>query len=117
MEFGADLGLLEKKASATPLHFAAANSSIPVAEILIDAGAYINDVDKNGWTPLHYVVRSNTGKLAVLRVLTSCMPYALNEPYLCSICWKQVPILLLETKKERLLCTMQLTWTGHPVPE
>ena len=117
MDYGADLGLLEKKDSATPLHFAAANSSMLVAEILIDAGAYVNDADKNGWTPLHYVVRSETGKLTVLRVMLSSTHVPSNPLYSCSIYWKPVPIRLLETKKEPLLCTMQLIQTGHLLPK
>lgn len=54
--------------SATPLHFAASSGSIPVAKVLVEAGAYANAVDDFHSTPLHYVVTTDSGKLTMLLV-------------------------------------------------
>ena len=64
----------------TPLHWAAAESNDPeVVSVLVDAGASLEAVSREGRTPLHFAARSN-GNLEVLRALLRYEPdvYARN---------------------------------------
>ena len=55
--------------SATPLHWAAAETDDPeVVSVLVEAGASLEAVSSDGRTPLHFAARSN-GNLEVLRAL------------------------------------------------
>jgi ankyrin repeat protein len=47
----------------TPLHIAASNCRIEVAQFLIDHGANLNSIDHDGSSPLHYVILS--GRCAI----------------------------------------------------
>ena len=51
----------------TPLHFAAGNNSLAVAELLLDRGADKEARDVNQWTPLHCDAEND--KLAVAELL------------------------------------------------
>ena len=65
---------------ATPLHWAAAFSDDPeVVGALVEAGACLEAVSRNGRTPLHFAARRN-GNLEVLRTLLRYEPdvYARN---------------------------------------
>jgi len=66
VERGANVGIVEKQVSATPLHFAATSGSVAVAKVLVEAGAYVNAMDASEATPLHYVVTGERGRLIVL---------------------------------------------------
>ena len=53
---------------ATPLHRAAINNCLAIAEYLLEFGADIEAVDKHGFRPLHYTVRFarlETGKMLI----------------------------------------------------
>jgi ankyrin repeat protein len=53
---------------ATPLHRAAINNCLAIAEYLLEHGADIEAVDKHGFRPLHYAVRFarlETGKMLI----------------------------------------------------
>ena len=66
--------------NATPLHWAAAGSVDPeVVRVLVEAGASLEAVSREGRTPLHFAARSN-GNLEVLRALLRYEPdvYARN---------------------------------------
>lgn len=66
--------------NATPLHWAAAFSNDPeVVSILLEAGASLEAVSREGRTPLHFAARSN-GNPEVVRVLLQYEPdvYAQN---------------------------------------
>ncbi|MDE2806734.1 MAG: ankyrin repeat domain-containing protein [Gemmatimonadota bacterium] len=66
--------------NATPLHWAAAASDDPeVVSALVEAGASLEAVSREGRTPLHFAARSN-GNLEVLRALLRYEPdvYARN---------------------------------------
>ena len=59
---------------ATPLHWAAAESDDPeVVRVLVEAGASLEAVSRDGRTPLHFAARSN-GNLEVLRALLRYEP-------------------------------------------
>ena len=38
----------------TALHYAAKNGQTTVARALLDAGAFVDSITTQGWTPLHY---------------------------------------------------------------
>lgn len=66
--------------NATPLHWAAAKSDDPeVVGVLVEAGASLEALSREGRTPLHFAARSN-GNLEVLRALLRYEPdvYARN---------------------------------------
>ncbi|KAI1431977.1 Glycerophosphoryl diester phosphodiesterase family-domain-containing protein [Xylaria sp. CBS 124048] len=46
----ADLKLVEKSFSWNPLHIAAVDGHLPVAQLLIDAGINVSEPDSSGWT-------------------------------------------------------------------
>lgn len=46
----ANIELAEKSFSWTPLHVAAVDGHLPIVELLIEAGAEINQLDASGWT-------------------------------------------------------------------
>ncbi|XP_072043046.1 uncharacterized protein [Amphiura filiformis] len=50
----------------TPLHRAAHLSSDKLCRILLDAGAYIESSDKDGWTPLHFAADSGSDKCCTI---------------------------------------------------
>ncbi|XP_072044177.1 uncharacterized protein [Amphiura filiformis] len=50
----------------TPLHRAAHLSSDKLCRILLDAGAYIESSDKDGWTPLHFAADSGSEKCCTI---------------------------------------------------
>ena len=52
----------------TPLHTAAANNSVDVAQLLIDAGASIDKLDKDGLAPLHIAAENNALEIAYLLI-------------------------------------------------
>ena len=56
----------------TPLHLAAAEGFSPIVVCLLEYGADINAITINGWTPLHYMIITETmssRKMEVLSVL------------------------------------------------
>lgn len=62
--------------NATPLHWAAAFSDDPeVVSVLVEAGASLEALSRNGRTPLHFAARRN-GNPKVLRALLRYEPYA-----------------------------------------
>lgn len=68
MTYGASVQIKDDKVSAQPLHFAALSGAISVANVLLEAGAYVNAKDKQKNTPLHYVVTAEEGKLSMILV-------------------------------------------------
>jgi len=78
--YGANVSILEDEAGATPLHFAATSGFVPVAKVLVEAGAYVNDVDNNHLTPLHYNLKSPHGRMIMFKVIFTlevCMSHQL----------------------------------------
>ena len=55
--------------SSTPLHWAAWNNSLELAELLISSGAEVNAENKYGRTPLHWAAMNDS--LAVAKLLIS----------------------------------------------
>src|SRR6478672_3201484 len=51
IELGADVNAIEK-IGFTPLHFAAQEKKLEIAQLLVDHGANVNAQDKHGNTPL-----------------------------------------------------------------
>ena len=88
VEAGANVEILEDISAATPLHFAASNGSIPVAKVVLEAGAYVNAVDDSHMTPLHYVVVpevTDMGKLTVLMVYNSAYTGWISVMCVCAV--------------------------------
>ena len=50
----------------TPLHFAAKNSNMAVAELLLDWGAATNASTLNGYTPLRFAAQSSNQEMVAL---------------------------------------------------
>ena len=57
LELGVDINRRQRPKNTTPLHTAAANGSIGVVKLLIDAKAMIFLEDVEGNTPIHYACR------------------------------------------------------------
>ncbi|BHF59024.1 hypothetical protein SprV_0100197900 [Sparganum proliferum] len=53
----------------SPLHLAAGAGSIVVCRLLLDGGANPNVVDKRGYTPLSYAIRSNNSTPALIELI------------------------------------------------
>ena len=53
--------------SANPLQIAARNGCIQLVELLLKRGAFVNVVNKNGWTPLHFA--ANAGHVDTVKML------------------------------------------------
>ncbi len=56
----------EEHVKKSPLHKAIEQQNIKVAKILIDKGAYINDQDSDGLTPMAYAVQANLHEIIEL---------------------------------------------------
>ena len=67
IESGADLEAMDYN-GWMPLHFAARNGSLELAELLISSGADVNVKDKWGQTPLHWATRKNSLELTQLLI-------------------------------------------------
>ncbi|KAL2260774.1 hypothetical protein VTK26DRAFT_5128 [Humicola hyalothermophila] len=65
----ANLELAEKSFAWTPLHIAAVDGQLSVAQLLVDAGAEVDKPDSSGWTATEHA--SLRGHLAVARLLAS----------------------------------------------
>ncbi|XP_058802510.1 ankyrin-1-like [Phymastichus coffea] len=63
LEIGVDVNCKSLVSEFTPLHLAAYNSYKAVAELLMNAGADVNALTKNGKNPLHLTVESNCGEI------------------------------------------------------
>ncbi|KAJ9138684.1 Glycerophosphodiester phosphodiesterase GDE1 [Pleurostoma richardsiae] len=50
----ADLELAEKTFAWTPLHIAAVDGHLPVAKLLVEAGADVDKADSSGWTAMEH---------------------------------------------------------------
>ncbi len=87
---GADPNSTANHRQSSPLHYAAdgcvgnpiynARTQVETIRCLLDAGAHINDPDRNGATPLHRAVR--TRSVAAVRCLldAGCDPVVRNKP-------------------------------------
>ncbi|KAK3946372.1 Glycerophosphodiester phosphodiesterase GDE1 [Diplogelasinospora grovesii] len=63
----ADLELTEKSFAWTPLHIAAVDGHLPVAQLLVDAGADVDKVDSSGWTAKEHAALR--GHLPIARLI------------------------------------------------
>ena len=63
---GADVDLGWPCKDLTPLHIAAARSHCNAAVLLLDAGARVDDRNRNGWTALHNAAVGNRFKMCKL---------------------------------------------------
>ncbi|KAK5661008.1 hypothetical protein OQA88_12386 [Cercophora sp. LCS_1] len=63
----ANLELAEKSFAWTPLHIAAVDGHLSVAQLLVDAGADVDKLDSSGWTAKEHA--SLRGHLAIARLL------------------------------------------------
>lgn len=70
LEKGVDLGRASELDRRTPLALAAAAGNVPLASLLIAAGANIEAADRSGWRPLH---------LAVMEQITEIVGLLLNR--------------------------------------
>ncbi len=73
---------------AAPLHIAAANGAVEAAEVLLDAGANPNAVDKNGNTPLMLAAASGADRAAEmvdLMLLYGGIPELRNYEGKCAV--------------------------------
>lgn len=52
---GADINRLTDDSGETPLHMAVFYARVPVVELLINAGAFVNATTNNLNTPLHFI--------------------------------------------------------------
>ncbi len=62
----ADLELAENSFAWTPLHIAAVDGHLPVAQLLVDAGADVDKVDSSGWTAKEHAALRGHIPIAVL---------------------------------------------------
>lgn len=65
----ANLEITEKSYSWTPLHVAAVDGSLPVVNLLVDAGADISKPDASGWTAKEHAALR--GHMDIARLLTA----------------------------------------------
>ena len=59
IESGINVSAKEKTTGQTPLHYAAKNYHMEIAELLIENGAGINEMCDQGFTPLDYLELDN----------------------------------------------------------
>ncbi|KAK0634628.1 Glycerophosphoryl diester phosphodiesterase family-domain-containing protein [Bombardia bombarda] len=65
----ANLGLTEKAFAWTPLHIAAVDGHLSVAQLLVDAGADVDKPDSSGWTAKEHAALR--GHLAIARLVAA----------------------------------------------
>ncbi|KAK1761443.1 Glycerophosphodiester phosphodiesterase GDE1 [Echria macrotheca] len=65
----ADLELAENSFAWTPLHIAAVDGHLSVAQLLVDAGADVDKLDSSGWTAKEHAALR--GHLAIARLLAA----------------------------------------------
>lgn len=79
-DLGAHPGPLSPVGGFTPLLFAARSGSVESGQILLDAGAHVNDATPSGWTPLLLASASGHQALSVLLVERGADPNA-RDPF------------------------------------
>lgn len=64
--------------SRTPLHRAASSGSVERAQLLLEAGAGVNDQDANGWTPLMFAASAAHFDLVLFLLSAGSNPFTRN---------------------------------------
>ena len=77
--------MLKDSEGMSPLHFCCINNSLSVAEVLIEYGADINQVDKERLTPLHQVIKHYNGNVACSDTIGLGMKESITSLYVCCV--------------------------------
>ena len=72
-------GAVPSRAAGTALHIAAFNDNDAAAAILIAEGAYVDEKNQHGWTPLQSAIFNDSGKVAKLLIKNGANIHAVDE--------------------------------------